>query len=40
MICKHHFGKKNVHLFIKWIGTHAEYIKLCSKGKQFEINAY
>ena len=40
MICKHHFGKKNVHLFIKWIGTHAEYMKLCSNGKQFEINAY
>ena len=40
MICKYHFGNTNVHLFVKWIGTHAEYTKLCNEGKQYEINAY
>ena len=25
-----------VHLFIKWIGTHAEYTKLCNEGKQYD----
>lgn len=40
MICSYHFGEKNVHLFIKWIGTHAEYSKLCSEGKQFTIDVY
>jgi mRNA interferase HigB len=40
MICKFHFGYMKIHLFIKWIGTHAEYTKLCNDGKQFEINSY
>ncbi len=40
LICKYQFGNMRVHLFIKWIGTHAEYTKLCSEGKQYEINAY
>lgn len=40
MICRYHFGKSKVHLFIKWIGTHAEYTKLCNEGKQFEVNLY
>ncbi len=40
LICKYHFGKTMVHLFIKWIGTHAAYTKLCNDGKQFEINVY
>lgn len=29
-----------VHLFVKWIGTHAEYTKLCNDGKQYEISVY
>src|SRR5688572_12783689 len=29
MICKYAFGERQVHLFISWIGTHAEYDKLC-----------
>lgn len=33
MICQYHFGIKKVHLFIKWIGTHAEYSKLCDAHK-------
>jgi mRNA interferase HigB len=40
MICKYHFGNTRVHLFIKWIGTHAEYTKLCNEGKQYEIDVY
>ena len=40
MIVKYHFGKKIVHLFIKWIGTHAAYTKLCIEGKQYEIDIY
>lgn len=40
MICKYHFGKVNVHLFIMWIGTHAEYSKLCDKSLQYTIKFY
>lgn len=40
MICGYHFGKEKVHLFIKWIGTHSEYTKLCDEGKQYNINVY
>jgi mRNA interferase HigB len=40
MICKYYFGKSKVHLFVKWIGTHAEYSKLCNEGKQFEVDNY
>jgi len=40
IICKYYFGKTRVHLFVKWIGTHAEYSKLCKSGKQFDINNY
>ena len=40
LICKYYFGKTRVHLFVKWIGTHAEYTKLCKDGKQYEINVY
>ncbi|MFO7924058.1 MAG: type II toxin-antitoxin system HigB family toxin [Bacteroidales bacterium] len=40
MICKYYFGETKVHLFVKWIGTHAEYTKLCNDGKQYKINEY
>ena len=40
MICSYYFGTKKVHLFIKWIGTHSEYTKLCAEGKQYTIDAY
>ena len=40
MICKYVFGEKQVHLFICWIGTHAEYDKLCSKQEQYIVNIY
>ncbi len=40
MICKYQFGNNKVHLFVKWIGTHAEYTKLCNDGKQYDISEY
>lgn len=38
MICAYYFGSEKVHLFVKWIGTHAEYTKLCNAGKQYDVN--
>ena len=40
LICKYYFGDSRVHLFVKWIGTHASYTKLCNEGKQYEIDVY
>ena len=40
MICKYAFGNKQVHLFICWIGTHAEYDKLCNNEEQYTITNY
>ena len=40
MICKYHFGVTKVHLYIKWIGTHSEYTKLCKDNKQYIVNNY
>ena len=40
MICHYVFGDKQAHLFICWIGTHAEYTNLCKERKQYIINVY
>ena len=40
MICKFHFGKNKVHLFIMWIGTHEEYTKLFDGDLQYTIKSY
>lgn len=40
MICKYHFGITRLHLYIKWIGTHAEYTKLCDSKEQYTVNIY
>jgi mRNA interferase HigB len=40
MIGKYAFGDKQVHLFVCWIGTHAQYNKLCYGGHQYNINDY
>jgi mRNA interferase HigB len=40
MICHYVFGENLVRLFICWIGTHAQYSKLCKEGKQYNINLY
>jgi len=39
-ICTYSFGRKFVHLFINWIGTHVEYDKLCAKNLQFTISKF
>jgi mRNA interferase HigB len=39
-ICKYQFGGKRVRLYVKWIGTHAAYSKLCADNKQFIVNSY
>jgi mRNA interferase HigB len=40
MICKYAFGDKQVHLFICWIGTHAEYTAICNEQLQYTISNY
>ncbi len=40
MICKYGFGKKLVHLFICWIGTHAEYNELCNQNLQYAVDIF
>ena len=40
VICKYAFGENRVHLFICWIGAHADYTKLCKENLQYAINAY
>ena len=40
MICKYAFGEKMVHVFICWMGTHAEYDKLNKENKQYIICKY
>ena len=40
IICKYQFGDTMVHLFICWIGTHAEYTKICDNKEQYTIEKY
>ncbi|WP_167619096.1 type II toxin-antitoxin system HigB family toxin [Maribellus sediminis] len=40
IICQYYFGKQKVHLFIKWIGTHAFYTKLCNNEEQYSVDIY
>ena len=40
LIAKYWFGTSKVHLYIKWIGTHAEYTLLCKKNQQFTVDTY
>ncbi len=40
LICKYVFGSRQVHLFVCWIGTHAEYDQLNNSNKQYIINNY
>lgn len=35
IICKYRFGNTSARLYIHWLGTHAEYTKLCDKGDQY-----
>jgi mRNA interferase HigB len=40
MICHYVFGEKEVHLFICWMGSHADYTKLCRENKQYTVSDY
>lgn len=40
IICKYAFGDKQVHLFICWIGTHAEYDELCDNDEQYIVRVF
>jgi mRNA interferase HigB len=40
IICKYYFSASQVHLFVCWIGTHAEYDELCGQNQQFIVNAF
>ena len=37
LIAKYYFGIHSVRIYIKWIGIHKEYDKLCKEGKQYFI---
>jgi mRNA interferase HigB len=30
----------NAHLYVKWIGTHAEYARLCKNNQQYTVSIY
>lgn len=40
MICAYKFKPNKVSLYVCWIGTHAEYDKLCQDGKQYDVWDY
>ena len=40
VICKYAFGEKQVHLFVCWIGTHADYEKINDNNEQYKVNSY
>ena len=40
MICTYFFGKKYVHLYVNWIGTHSEYDEICKQNLQYSITKY
>jgi mRNA interferase HigB len=40
MICKYYFGVNKIHLYICWLGTHAEYDELCENNLQYTTNDF
>jgi len=40
IICKYWFTNTKVHLYVKWIGTHAQYDEICKKNKQYTVEDY
>ena len=40
VICSYWFGPRMVHLYVKWVGTHAGYNKLCRENLQYTIDLY
>jgi mRNA interferase HigB len=37
LVARYAFGESMVHLFVCWIGTHAEYDRLCRTGGQYTV---
>jgi mRNA interferase HigB len=40
VICKYHFTKSKVILYVKWVGHHKMYTRLCNSGRQYTIDDY
>ena len=40
LICSYWFGPKMMHLYVKWIGTHADYTKLCKQNLQYTVDDF
>lgn len=40
LIARYAFGQRQAHLFICWIGTHAEYTQLCRRREQYTVSLY
>ena len=40
LICKYQITPNALRLYVKWIGTHAEYTKLCQENKQYTIDNF
>lgn len=40
LIARYAFGQHQVHLFVCWLGTHAEYDKLCARNQQYTVTLY
>lgn len=40
LIGEYLFDRSFVHLFVCWIGTHADYDKICQKNEQYTISKY
>lgn len=40
MICAYGFGDNMIHLFVKWIGTHADYDRICDQQEQYTISQF
>jgi len=40
LVASYAFGERQVHLFVRWLGTHADYDKLCAKNQQYTVNLY
>lgn len=40
IICQYFFGNKRVRLYVRWIGTHTHYTKLCTENRQYTIRSF
>lgn len=40
IICEYSFGENEVLLFVRWVGTHSHYTKLCKEGRQYTIRNF